>query len=156
MRIRCSNTHNCPGYKATALSLILKDRLAYLPCIQLSDKYLWSASHVPGILLGTHRQTVSPLHSLAWVMCRLQIRSLRTKGMGMVSDGVGVWSRGCSVSSHTVSCVDFQGHRDGETQFLASRSCHFSGETEREKADGVVETGMEACRGRWRLRPGST
>lgn len=58
------------------------------------------------------------------------------------------------MSSHTVSCVDFQGHREMERPRPASRSCHFSGETEREKADGVVETGMEACRGRWRLRPG--
>ena len=101
VRIRCSNARNCPVYNATALSLILKDHLAYLLFIQLSDRYLWSASHVPEILLGTHKQTVSPLHSLAYAMCQLQIRSLRTKGMGMVRDGVGVWSRGCSVSSNT-------------------------------------------------------
>ena len=58
---------------------------------------------MPEILLGTHKQTVSPLHSLAYAMCQVQIHSLRTKGMGMVSDGVGVWSRGCNVSSNTAS-----------------------------------------------------
>ena len=58
---------------------------------------------MPEILLGTHKQTVSPLHSLAYAMCQVWIHSLRTKGMGMVSDGVGVWSRGCNVSSNTAS-----------------------------------------------------
>ena len=53
--------------------------------------------------------------------------------------------------------MDFQGHRDGETQFLSSRRCHFSGETERkqtvwlklewkhEEEDGGSEASLQTC-----------